>query len=202
MGGPVTDDVTHYQEVVGESFLSNDAEFQVQTVLELAADDRITAAGSLKCQLLKLSKRRTGVRHPRRHDTPPDRDGIGTALRDLFGAAQGIGAVGKMPGQLLVRAEPRLGRPDLVSGKLGESGVEGNGAEQTMAAPSFGMGGDDAVRGDRGQTQPPSGGQGFMALPTGPELSVQVLGAAEPEDFLEKTDMAGEKDEAVSVSSQ
>jgi hypothetical protein len=139
------DDVAHYQEVVRKSLLPDDAELQIQPILQLGGNRGIAPAGPLQRQLSQLIEGSRRICYARRNCPAADRDGVAAAFGDLFCRPQRLGTIGKVTGQFGPRSEPRLLRPYLGGGKRRECGVERNGPEQAMAAPVLGVRGHHSI---------------------------------------------------------
>src|SRR3712207_6824322 len=100
------DNVTDNQEVVGKSLLRDNAELQVQPILQLGRDDRIAPVSSFERELPELVECPRPVGNAWRHRAISHGYDIGAPLGDLFGCPQRLGTVGKVAGQLAGRAEP------------------------------------------------------------------------------------------------
>src|SRR4051812_11403748 len=197
MGRPMLDYVTHHEEVVGKSFLLDDTELQIESRLEVRGDNGVAPTRSFERQLPQLSKGAIGVGHAGRNDAMPHRDGIGTPFRNLRGGIERLRAIGKVPCQVIARAEPRLSGPDLVGGELRQGGVQCDGRGERMTPPLLRLCRHYAVRGDHRESEPARHGEHRMSLPPRPELGIKVLRATEPEYLLKKANITGEENESI-----
>jgi hypothetical protein len=71
-----------------------------------------------------------------------------------------------------------------------------------MTTPVLVVRSDDTVGGDIWQPQTSSRGQCLVAPPAGPQLSVEVLGAAEMGCTFQKVDTARDQDQSIAVLGQ
>src|SRR3954470_5233561 len=106
-----------------------------------------------------------------------------------------------MTGQLGSGAEPRPLWPELGCGKGGESGVERNGAKQSVAAPFLGIGGDHAVGGHHGQAQSSGSRHRLVPLAAWAQLGVEMVGATQTQRLFQKRDAAREQKKSLAIVS-
>src|SRR5215211_309441 len=110
----MTNDVPHYQEVICKPLLADDCQLEIQALLQLGSHRPIAPARSVQRECSELCQCRADVRHSRWHDAPADWDAISASLRDGVRRADGIAAIGKVPGEFGRRTEPGTRGPHFV----------------------------------------------------------------------------------------
>src|SRR5215217_2912849 len=201
MSRSVTYDVADHQEIIRESLPADDAELQIQPLLQLGRDGWITPAGSFQRQCPKLIEGSCRIGRPGRNRAVSDRYDVAAPLGDVLGRGQCLGIVGKMTGQFGNGAEPGSLRPELGWGKGGEGGVERDGSKQAVATPVLGIRGHHPVGCHHWQAQSAGSRHGLVALAARAQLGVEIVRATQTQRLFQKRDAAREQNKSLAIVS-
>ena len=199
VGRAVAYDVLHHQEVVGEPFHPDDAEF----VLEPIAGDWRDGAVATHCSFVRLRAELgegvVGVGGTR-CDGAPDGNAILAPLGQYVGGSEGLGNIGEVALEVGRGAEPGIARPG--TAHLCQCGVVMNREQEAVPVPLFGVGADHATGDHGGHAEPACGGEHVMATGFGTQFGVDSGGPRELHQSFEQVDVASEHHEAGAIDGE